>query len=142
MRGPSLERTSRARLLRKADNDAEALLWSELRGRRLNGFKFVRQFPIGRYFADFACRDSNLVVAVDGSQHVGSDHDRRRDAFMNAQGSSVARFWSSNVLADLVPVLEMIVAILDGRLVDPVDATDFRYHPCTKRNSSGVSPSP
>ncbi|WP_365965907.1 DUF559 domain-containing protein [Mesorhizobium sp.] len=62
--------------LRKVENDAEERLWQELRGRRLNGHKFVRQLSIGPYFADFACREANLVVEVDGSQHAGRSRDR------------------------------------------------------------------
>ncbi len=70
MRGASTKTTNRARSLRQSDNDAEAKLWTELRNRRLNGYKFVRQVPIGKYFADFACRSEMLVVELDGSQHA------------------------------------------------------------------------
>jgi very-short-patch-repair endonuclease len=55
MRAGNAPKTARARQLRAADNEAESALWSDLRSRRLNGLKFVRQFPIGPYFADFAC---------------------------------------------------------------------------------------
>jgi very-short-patch-repair endonuclease len=70
LRGPDTIKTDRARRLRRTDNDAETKLWSQLRDRRLGGHKFVRQVPIGNYFADFACRDCMLVVEVDGSQHA------------------------------------------------------------------------
>ncbi|MGJ7041108.1 very-short-patch-repair endonuclease [Shinella sp. BE166] len=73
MRGANGKRTDRARQLRQVDNDAETWLWSDLRARRLNGFKFVRQLAIGLYFADFACREKMLVIEVDGSQHAGSE---------------------------------------------------------------------
>jgi very-short-patch-repair endonuclease len=69
MRGPDERTTRRARLLRKADNDAEKALWSTLQNRQLNGAKFTRQFSIGPYFADFACREEHLVVELDGSQN-------------------------------------------------------------------------
>jgi very-short-patch-repair endonuclease len=65
--------------LRQSDNDAEGKLWNELRDRRLNGHKFVRQLPIGLYFADFACRELRLVVEIDGSQHAGDRRDAIRD---------------------------------------------------------------
>jgi hypothetical protein len=54
--------TLRARALRQGGNIAEARLWNELKGHKLGGFKVVRQFPIGLFFADFACRDACLVV--------------------------------------------------------------------------------
>src|SRR5262245_56253841 len=59
------ELTSRARLLRKDGTKAEALLWMELKAKRLGGYHFVRQLPIGNYIADFACRTQRLVVEVD-----------------------------------------------------------------------------
>ena len=58
MRGRNEPKVARARELRKVENNAEERLWHELRGRRLNGHKCVRQLPIGPYFADFACREA------------------------------------------------------------------------------------
>lgn len=101
-------------------------MWNELKDRRLNGFKFVRQFPIGPYFADFLCRQKRLVVEIDGSQHQGSDYDRRRDEFMQQEGFSVLRFWNEDVLTQLDQVLETIVAALDGRLRNDIVASDLR----------------
>ena len=138
MRGASKPKTQKARRLRQSDNDAEARLWGELRGRRLNGFKFVRQFPIGPYFADFACREKRLVVEVDGSQHAGSEHDRRRDRFMSESGWSVVRFWNVDVLREMTPVLETLVAILEGRLVEPVEARDLRFLRRSGRRRAGT----
>lgn len=129
MRGPNARATTRARSLRQSDNDAEARLWSELRNRRLNGFKFVRQLAIGPYFADFACREKMLVVEVDGSQHAESPQDRRRDDFMTSEGWAIVRFWNTDVLTDMPAVLETLVAILEGRLTERVDCRDLRYFP-------------
>ena len=126
MRGPQEFRTARARSLRKVDNDAEKALWSDLKGRQLNGAKFTRQLPIGPYFADFACRESRLVVELDGSQHVDNDYDRRRDRFMVSQGWSVVRFWNMDALVERDAVVETILAALDGSL-DPVEASDLRF---------------
>ncbi len=126
MRGPQTARTRRARSLRRTDNDAEALLWSDLRDRRLNGHKFVRQLPIGRYFADFACREAQLVVELDGSQHADRAADRVRDAFMVGEDWSVLRFWSADVFRDRDAALETILAALDRRL-EPTVAADLRF---------------
>ncbi|MGV1789352.1 endonuclease domain-containing protein [Rhizobium sp. A37_96] len=129
MRGPEPKITQRARDLRQMDNDAEAKLWSELRNRRLNGFKFVRQFPIGPYFADFVCRERTLVIEVDGSQHAENRRDAIRDAFMIGEGWSVARFWNVDVLSAMPSVLETIVTICEGRLTEAVVARDFKFLP-------------
>ncbi|MGB3874598.1 MAG: DUF559 domain-containing protein [Shinella zoogloeoides] len=133
MRGANGKRTGRARQLRQIDNDAEASLWSELRGRRLNGFKFVRQVAIGPYFADFACREKMLVVEVDGSQHAGSEYDRKRNEFMAMNGWSIARFWNVDILMESRAVLETIVAICEGRLSERVSGTDFLFLPAVER---------
>ena len=129
MRGPKIDRTMRARSLRQDDNDAEAVMWEAVRARRLNGFKFVRQHPVGPYFVDFACREAHLVVELDGSQHVGSQSDPIRDLFMANIGWSIVRFWSADFLANQNACLETLVAILDGRIAEPIDAPDVRFIP-------------
>ncbi|MEO3998193.1 DUF559 domain-containing protein [Mesorhizobium sp. CAU 1732] len=123
----SPQAVARARDLRKGDNMAEAVLWMELKARRLGDYKFVRQMPFGPYFADFACRAKKLVVELDGSQHAESDYDRRRDEFMRAEGYSVLRFWSVDALKSMNSVCETILAALDGRLSEDVAATDLRF---------------
>jgi len=129
MRGPKSNIIARARSLRQSDNDAETKLWSELRGRRLNGFKFVRQYPIAPYFADFACRERYLVVEIDGSQHADSKYDQSRDRAMTESGWSVLRFWNTDVLAAMPSVLETIVAVCEERLTEAVHAHDLRFIP-------------
>jgi len=119
--------TTRARKLRQGDNQAEALLWLELKRSRLGGHKITRQFPIGPYFADFCCRTKRLVIEIDGSQHAENEYDRRRDEFMRSQGFSVLRFWSHDVLKHRSSVCETILAALDGRLAEDVSASDLRY---------------
>ncbi len=126
MRTADIITTTRARSLRQSDNDAEAVLWSELRGRRLNGFKFVRQLPIGCYFTDFACREAKLVIELDGSQHADSSYDRKRDAEMVTLGWSVLRIRNFDVFTERAAVLETIVVALDGRL-ESQSALDLRF---------------
>ncbi|HTN15228.1 MAG TPA: DUF559 domain-containing protein [Sphingomonadaceae bacterium] len=50
-----------ARKLRRDPTDAEERLWSHLRRRPIEEAKFVRQFPIGPYVTDFACRSLMLA---------------------------------------------------------------------------------
>nr|WP_328824611.1 DUF559 domain-containing protein [Mesorhizobium neociceri] len=119
--------THRARTLRQSGNKAEALLWLELKARKLGGHQFTRQFSIGPFFADFACREKWLVVEVDGHQHADSSLDRRRDDFMRAQGYSVLRVWNHDVLKHRTSVCETILAVLDGRLAENVVVSDLRF---------------
>ncbi len=129
MRGGNARRTMKARELRRVENQAEDVLWSELRGRRLNGYKFMRQMPIGPYFADFACREANLVIEVDGSQHAEQKRDSFRDETMNGNGWSILRFWHADVLRGRKQVLETIVAALDGRLRHEMISVEMKFLP-------------
>ena len=54
---------SRARSLSLNETNAEHVLWQIVRNRQLDGHKFVRQLPVGPYFADFACREMALALA-------------------------------------------------------------------------------
>lgn len=121
--------TSRARLLRQQHNPAEAALWVALKNRQLGGYKFVRQFPIGPFIADFACRSMRLVIEVDGSQHIDSLHDRRRDAFMARLGYGVMRIPSVTVLSRRGDVCDTILAVLKGQLKESVVTLDLTYVP-------------
>jgi very-short-patch-repair endonuclease len=107
---------TRARSLRRRSTDAENRLWSLLRDRRLVGFKFRRQVPIGRYVADFACFEAKLIVELDGSQHVNNDHDRRRDADLTARGFEVLRIWNSDLFLHRDGVLTLIWYALNRRV--------------------------
>ncbi|QPC88041.1 DUF559 domain-containing protein [Mesorhizobium sp. NBSH29] len=118
---------ARARVLRHGENMAEALVWNELKAKRLSGYKFVRQMPIGPYFADFACRSAKLVVELDGSQHAESSYDRNRDEFMRGKGFSVLRFWNVDALKHRASLCETILAALEGRLHEDVVADDLRF---------------
>jgi very-short-patch-repair endonuclease len=100
-----------ARKLRQQATDAEARLWYHLRGRRLQGFRFRRQHPIGPYFADFVCLEVGLIVELDGGQHntcKGLDHDAIRSEVLAARGFEILRFWNNDVLQNTPGVLEAI----------------------------------
>lgn len=100
------------RRLRRQPTDAERLLWSKLRARRLLGLKFCRQVPLGPYVADFVCFERRLVVELDGGQHAEGPQrarDERRTRWLEAQGFRVLRFWDHEVLRETEGVLEQIL---------------------------------
>jgi len=91
-----------ARTQRAAMTRAEAILWRELRNRRLGGFKFRRQVPIGPYVVDFLCYEGRLIVELDGPPHHDSrqrDQDARRDAWLDSQGFRILRFQNDPLIA-------------------------------------------
>ena len=94
-----MDRIANARRLRQERTDAERKLWSIVRNRKLDGFKFRRQVPIDRYFADFACLEAKLVIELDGGQHSEqAEYDAARTKVLEACGFQVLRFWNSQVL--------------------------------------------
>jgi Protein of unknown function (DUF559) len=69
----------RARALRSFPTLSELKLWQELKGKR-QGVAFRRQYPVGRYVADFAAPSVRLIVEVDGGYHARRARaDARRD---------------------------------------------------------------
>jgi very-short-patch-repair endonuclease len=90
----------RARELRTNQTSTEGRLWGELRGRRLGGWKWRRQVPIGPFIVDFYCPSSRLVVELDGSHHLDQlAYDARRTRFLHERGLRVLRFPSDHVWA-------------------------------------------
>jgi very-short-patch-repair endonuclease len=95
--------------------EAENLLWSRLRHRRLDGLKFRRQVPLGPYILDFFCEEHRLVVEVDGSQHADRpEQDEKRTEWLEAHRCRVVRFWNNDVLRRTDSVLEAIRAAAGG----------------------------
>lgn len=98
-----------ARKLRRSMTDAERKLWSLLRNRRLTGYKFRRQVPIGPYVADFLSFGARLIVEADGSQHASAAQDTERDAWLASQNFRILRFWNSDIFANPEGVLTHII---------------------------------
>jgi very-short-patch-repair endonuclease len=125
--------TNRARVLRRDQTRAEALLWSKLRGRQLAGHKFHRQFVISRYVVDFICWSERLIIEIDGGQHYASDRrEAERTRWLRAQGFSVLRFWNNEVLENLSGVLAAIAGAFGAS----------RPHPSPLPAGEGAKPHP
>ena len=104
----------KARELRVTMTDAERRLWSALRGRRLQGYKFRRQHPIGPYIADFVCVEHRLVIEADGGQHADNADDQRRTVWLQRRGWRVVRFWNNDILANPEGVQDVIWRALES----------------------------
>lgn len=100
-----------ARKLRREQTDCERKLWSALRDRQFDGFKFRRQQPIGPYIADFVCFETKLVIELDGDQHGSNQaiaYDQTRTLFLQAEGFRVLRFPNFEVISNFALVLDTI----------------------------------
>ncbi|MBN8483501.1 MAG: endonuclease domain-containing protein [Sphingomonadales bacterium] len=101
--------TGVARKLRRDMTDAERRLWLHLRASQLDGIKFTRQFPIGDFIVDFACRSARLAIELDGGQHAENPADEARTAIIEAYGWRVIRFWNNDVLQNTDGALTAIL---------------------------------
>jgi very-short-patch-repair endonuclease len=116
---------TRRRALRHNGTDAEAVLWFQLRAKRLSGFKFRRQHPCGPYILDFYCPRKHLAVELDGGQHfepVAQAYDERRTAYLRRRGVNLLRFTNDVVFTELDAVLDEIARVLVGGPDDPPES--------------------
>jgi very-short-patch-repair endonuclease len=100
---------NRAKALRKAGLLHEALLWLELKNKKLNTLDFDRQKIIGNYIVDFYCAEKGVVIEVDGCSH---DHkqpeDALRDQYLNSLGLVVIRLLAKDVLQNRQGVVTLL----------------------------------
>lgn len=102
---------NRARSLRRDMTKSETVLWTALKGRALDGWKFRRQHPVGPYIAVFACLEAKTIVEVDGATHNTAaelEHDRNRTKFLEAEGFSIVRVTNAGIYEDLDGVVRVI----------------------------------
>ena len=103
--------TNRAKELRQSETEAEQIIWSWLRAKKLNGIKFRRQEPIGIYIVDFVSFEKKLIVEIDGGQHnieENKANDKVRTQWLESQGFRVIRFWNNEVFTNLEGVITLI----------------------------------
>jgi very-short-patch-repair endonuclease len=118
----SPEFLSRVRQLRHNTTDAEQYMWSILRDRQMEGFKFRRQHPIAPYVVDFFSHEAGLIIELDGGQH--NEHgahakDVARTHFLEGKGYKVLRFWNNDVLEDMEGVFDVISQTLAAVVPHP-----------------------
>ena len=99
-----------AKKLREQRTPAEIALWEALREKKLNGFRFRQQHPIGNYVLDFYCYSANLALELDGEYHFTEEQKRlddERTTRLSTLGCKLLRFNNHEVLHNLEAVLLM-----------------------------------
>lgn len=100
-----------AKDLRSNMTDCEQKLWYYLRAGRFDNVKFKRQVPIGNYIVDFVAKSENLIIELDGSQHMNSEqqkHDKVRENYLKRLGYRIMRFYDNDIIENINGVLEKI----------------------------------
>jgi very-short-patch-repair endonuclease len=98
-----MRRISQARALCQSAGLAEDRVWQRLRAGRVDGHKFRRQHPVGRFIADFACERLRLILELDGGVHAleaVAERDAVRQAALEALGWTVIRFDNATALVE------------------------------------------
>jgi very-short-patch-repair endonuclease len=109
---------ARAKRMRSEMTEAERRMWTQLRGKRLNGLKFYRQAPIGPYIVDFISHAYGLVIEIDGPSHGEAPevaHDAARTAYLEGLGLAVYRVPNIEVLTNMNGVLDSLLLAIDKR---------------------------
>jgi very-short-patch-repair endonuclease len=102
--------------LRQQSTEAEKLLWTELRNKKINGLKFRRQHPIDKFIVDFYCHEKKLAIELDGGVHdkkVNKEYDEARTAMLAGLNVIVLRFKNEDVINNMKDVLEKISYMAD-----------------------------
>jgi len=107
--------------LRHNMTEPEKLLWKELRGKKLSGYKFLRQHPIlyggnlirfNYFIADFYCYKKKAIIELDGPVHdTSEDYDHFRDSELQEIGLHVLRI-KNEELRNMNNILQRILTFL------------------------------
>ncbi len=90
-----------AHKLRENMTEAEKLLWEELRLKKVNGYKFRRQHPLGIHILDFYCFKKKLGIELDGRYHetkTQQEADNIRTDILAKQNIKIIRFKNEEVI--------------------------------------------
>jgi very-short-patch-repair endonuclease len=109
------------RELRRKMTEYEKVLWNELRGRRLSGYKFLCQHPIihkgnllryNYFVADFYCDTKKTVIELDGPIHEAKvEYDGFRESELEDRGLHILRIRNEE-LSEMDDVLQKIKLFL------------------------------
>ena len=111
-----------SRNLRNNSTLSEVLLWNELKARKINGYQFMRQKPIGKYIVDFYCSKLNLAIEVDGDSHGYKNEivrDQLKDKYLTSLGIHIIRYDDSDVKNNISGVIDNLIDWIDQRLQPP-----------------------
>ena len=92
--------------------EAENVLWEQLRGKKVENFKFRRQHIIDEFIVDFVCLDRMLVIEVDGGYHNDPEvleADKLRTELLEELGYKVIRFTNEEVIGNIENTLQTIL---------------------------------
>ena len=83
-----------------------------------------RQYNIGNYIVDFYIPQKQLVIEIDGIQHLTEDNikkDQLRDNFLKEQGLKVLRFSNECIHKNFIDVCQIVLTHIDVEFEGLID---------------------
>lgn len=109
-----------AKGMRKEPTLEEAILWEEIRNRKLDD-KFRRQHLVGKYIVDFVCLEKKLIIEVDGGYHNAKEQveldEERTFELEQKHLFKVIRFTNEEVNSEVNKVITLIKLELSNRIL-------------------------
>ena len=111
------------RALRKNMPEPEKRLWTWLRAKQINSYKFRRQYSVGKYIIDFYCPEAKLAIEIDGDSHFSNQRKQQdfvRQKFIESKGIRFLRFTNKDVFENVDGVLVSINNFLLHKWSNPL----------------------
>ena len=108
----------RARELRKFETESEKIFWSQiLKNKKLVGFKFTRQKPIGYFVVDFYCAKLKLAIEIDGNIHKFQKiRDKERDNNLKQKfGLRIIKYKNEDIVNKTEFILDDLIKKLNTK---------------------------
>ncbi len=112
-----------AQELRNNMTGSEKILWQELKGEKLSGYRFLKWHPIlfkgdqirlNYFIADFFCFEKKVIIELDGPIHEESEeYDEFRDSELKEPGFKVLRI-KNEELENISEVRRKILDFIHG----------------------------
>ncbi len=91
---------------------SEVLLWKELKGKKLENYRFIRQKPIKKYIVDFYSKELKLAIEIDGVTHDFEEEKNKKDIERQKEieslGINFLRFSEGEIRKNMFGVIETI----------------------------------
>ncbi len=119
MKAYNKDLVSNAQALRKNMTPEEKHLWYDFLKRL--PMKAHRQYNIGNYIVDFYIPKKQLVIEIDGIQHLTEEHkekDQERDKFLEGQGLRVLRFPNESIRKNFSEACQVILNHIEVKFED------------------------
>jgi very-short-patch-repair endonuclease len=125
-----------AKELRRNMTLSEVLLWNELKQKKILGYDFDRQRPIGNFIVDFYCKELSLAIEIDGKSHIYRyDYDDERQRVLEKSGVRFLRFEDIEVKKNMINVLRVLEDWIEKHKPTPSPSKEGNLNFCSPLSS-------